>query len=160
MTGQGLHLTILGSGHEQYERLLREQVREYGAKDRVSCVPRVPADEIPSLLREHDVFLFTSTWAEPMARTVMEAMAAGMLVIGSEVGGQMEMLSPGQNALTFPPGSAAALADQIGLAEKDPEMRLRLAEAGRRLAISRFSLDRMVADFEAWLEQRSQEAGG
>jgi glycosyltransferase involved in cell wall biosynthesis len=112
----------------------------------------VPRAEVPAWLSRNDVFLFTSIWAEPMARSVMEAMAAGLLVIGSEVGGQIEMMQHGQNALTYPAGDAAALANAIELAFNDPALRARLAHAGQQLVLERFTLQRMVADFEAWLD--------
>ena len=86
-----------------------------------------------------------------MARSVMEAMAAKLLVIGSEVGGQMEMLQNGVNSLTFSAGDAEGLARQIALALADPELRVRLAAAGQALVLSDFTLDRMVDRIEAWL---------
>lgn len=150
--GDALQLTILGSGHSAYKAALQGFVRQHGIADMVRFVPRVPRTSVPEQLRASDVFLFTSVWPEPMARTVMEAMAAGLLVIGSEVGGQVEMLSAGRNALTFPPGDAEALARQIRAALEQPGLRRSLAEAGRRTVLERFTLVRMADDMEAWLE--------
>ena len=90
-----VELTVLGSGHPDYEASLRSMVAHLGISDRVHFVGRVPRDEVPSWLKRFDVFLFTSSGPEAMARTVMEAMAAGLLVIGSEAGGQVEMLAAG-----------------------------------------------------------------
>ena len=78
-------------------------------------------------------------------------LSAGLLVIGSEVGGQIEMMQHGQNALTYPAGNAVALANEIEVALNDPALRARLARAGQALILERFTLQRMVADFEAWL---------
>ncbi len=55
-----------------------------------------------------------------MARTVMEAMAAGLVVIGSEVGGQKEILCNEVNSLTFQPEDAYGLAKQIQRVIQDP----------------------------------------
>jgi glycosyltransferase involved in cell wall biosynthesis len=147
-----VQLTILGGGHPAYEEQLRAMTAEAGLSDHVHFAGRVPRAEVPAWLSRNDVFLFTSIWAEPMARSVMEAMAAGLLVIGSEVGGQIEMMQHGQNALTYPAGDAAALANAIELAFNDPALRTRLAHAGQQLVLERFTLQRMVADFEAWLD--------
>ncbi len=68
-------------------------VASLGLSKQVEFVRQVPRTEIPQWLGGFDLFLFTSIWPEPMARSVMEAMAAGLLVIGSAVGGQMEMLA-------------------------------------------------------------------
>ena len=149
----GLQLTILGSGHPDYEAKLAQMVVSLGLSEQVKFVRQVPRAEIPQWLGGFDVFLFTSIWPEPMARSVMEAMAAGLLVIGSEVGGQTEMLEHGENALTFPAEDAAALARHIACAQADPALRSRLAQAGQQMVLARFTLDRMVHDVEAYLLQ-------
>lgn len=146
-----VQLTIIGGGHPAYEEQLRAMTTEAGLTDRVQFVGRVPRAEVPAWLNRSDVFLFTSIWAEPMARSVMEAMAAGLLVIGSEVGGQIEMMHHRQNALTYPAGNAVALANEIEVALNDPALRVRLARAGQDMILERFTLQRMVTDFEAWL---------
>ena len=146
-----VQLTIIGGGHPAYEEQLRAMTTKAGLTDRVQFVGRVPRAEVPAWLSRSDVFLFTSIWAEPMARSVMEAMAAGLLVIGSEVGGQIEMMQHEQNALTYPAGNAVALSNQIEVAWNDPALRVRLARAGQDMSLERFTLQRMVTDFEAWL---------
>lgn len=62
-----------------------------------------------------------------MAHTVMEAMAAVLLVIGTRVGGQSEMMDHGQNSLTFQPEDAFELASLIYNILNDPSLRNRLA---------------------------------
>jgi glycogen(starch) synthase len=146
-----LELTILGSGHPQYEASLRALAARLDVADQVHFVGRVPRDEVPFWLRCFDVFLFTSTGPEAMARTVMEAMAVGLLVIGSEVGGQVEMLVNEENSLTFQPEDAVALANHIERVLNEPALLSRLAYAGQQTILERFTLDRMVDDFETWL---------
>jgi len=146
-----IDLTILGSGHPDYEAYLKRIVCDLGVEEKVHFTSRVARTEIPCWLKKFDVFLFTTTGPEPMARTVMEAMAAGMLVIGSRVGGQVEMLSDGENSLTFAAGDALDLAEKIKEAVSQPERSRRLAQAGRRMALEKFTLERMVDDMETWL---------
>lgn len=147
-----MHLSIAGGGHPEYEARLKRRVEELGLGDRVAFRGRVPRAEIAELLAGHDVFLFTSVYEEPIARSVMEAMAAGLSVIGTPVGGQGEMLQDGANALVFSPDDPEGLAACILRLQRDPELRARLAEAGRRTVVERFTLDRMVDEMEAWLE--------
>jgi len=147
-----VHLTILGGGHPEYEAHLRAMVTEKNLHDQVQFAGRVPREEIPALRGRYDVFLFTSIWAEPMARSVMEAMAAGLLVVGSEVGGQVEMLRNGENSLTFQAEEATALADHLERILDNPDLASRLAQAGQRMVLQQFTLERMVDDLEAWLE--------
>lgn len=148
---QRVALTILGSGHPDYEARLRTMVDDLDIGDQVHFAGRVPRSDIPLWMSRFDVFLFTSIWAEPMARAVMEAMAAGLAVIGTEVGGQAEMLRRGQNALTYPAGDASSLAAQIETLIRDPELGADLARNGQSMVLAHFTLNRMVDDLEAWL---------
>jgi glycogen(starch) synthase len=145
-------LTILGSGHPDYEAHLRTMATRLHIDDKIHFAGRVPRHEISSWLGRFDVFLFTSIWAEPMARSVMEAMAAGLLVIGTKVGGQMEMLVDEENGLTFQAGDAEALANHIERVLSEPALLSRLARAGQQMVLQRFTLKRMVDDIEVWLE--------
>jgi glycosyltransferase involved in cell wall biosynthesis len=135
---EGLELTVIGRGHPEYERRLSEMVGNYGLSEQVRFVPQVSRAEIPTWLSRFDAFLFTSIWPEPLARSVMEAMAAGLLVIG----------------LTFDAGDAKSLASRIGEAREQPHHRARLARAGRKLIHDRFTLDRMAQELEQYLLDR------
>jgi len=147
----GVHLTLVGGGHPDYEARLRQQVGELGLGEQVTFYGRVPRAEIPEILAAHDAFLFPSVWEEPIARTVMEAMAAGLAVVGTAVGGQREMLEDGVNALVFVPEDAPGLAECILQLQRDPALRARLAAAGRQTVLERFTLERMVDELEGWL---------
>jgi glycogen(starch) synthase len=149
----GLHLTLVGGGRCDYEARLKERVRKLGLETLVTFHGRVPRDQIPGLLSGADVFLFTSVWEEPIARSVMEAMAAGLAVVGTAVGGQREMLVDGANALVFPPEDADGLAARVLRLQREPDLRTRLTEAGQRTVLERFTLERMVDDMETWLEE-------
>lgn len=146
-----VELTILGRGHPDYVAGLHTQVAELNLQDHVRFQEWIARADVPAMLKAYDVFLFTSTGPEAMARTVMEAMAAGLLVIGSEVGGQVEMLVNGENALTFAAGDAAHLADHVRYLLDAPAQRHRLAQAGQQTVLQRFTLDRMVDNIETWL---------
>jgi glycogen(starch) synthase len=152
------HLTILGSGHPDYEARLRQRVVKLGLQEHVTMHGRVARDQVPSWLGQSDIFLFTSIWPEPMARSVMEAMAAGMLVIGTEVGGQSEMLVHGQNGLTFPADDAEMLADRIAQADSDPEAARRLADNGKQLILTDFVVTRYLDEMERWLQSLLAES--
>ncbi|RIK39244.1 MAG: hypothetical protein DCC55_18650 [Chloroflexi bacterium] len=151
-------LTIIGSGHPAYEAKLRQLVAAHGLDEHVEFIAKIARQEIPAWLGRFDVFLFTSIWPEPMARSVMEAMAAGMLVIGTEVGGQVEMLAHNQNALTFQPEDAETLAAHIAQVARDPALCQRLACAGQKLVLERFTLSRMVCDIEQHLNAVVEKA--
>lgn len=156
--GEGYSLTVVGSGHPDYVARLHDLVERLDLAERVSFVGQVPRTEIPVLLGEFDVFLFTSIYEEPIARTVMEAMAAGLVVVGTTVGGQREMLSDGVNSLVFAPADASGLADRIVELRDAPGLYDRLSQAGRETVLQRFTLDRMVDEIEIWLQSIVDEA--
>lgn len=147
----GVHLVLVGSGHPDYESYLRQKVIELNLCQHVVFQGRVPRSEIPAILVQNDVFLFPSVWEEPIARTVMEAMASGLPVIGTTSGGQREMLIDGVNALVFPPDDPIRLMECILQLRDDFDLRFRLGEAGRQVVQNRFSLERMTENIETWL---------
>lgn len=152
-------LTIVGDGRGDYCARLEALVETHRLRDRVRFAGRVPRAEIPRWLEQADVFLFPSIWPEPIARSVMEAMAAGLLVIGSEVGGQLEMMRHGENALTFAPGNAAQLAEHIGTALREPARVERIAAAGRATVLRDFDIERTMLEMESWLESIAMNRG-
>lgn len=147
----GQKLTILGGGEADYTKKLSRMVSDLGLVEDVEFVPSVARDEMPVWLAKFDIYLFTSIWPEPMARSVMEAMSSGLLVIGTRVGGQSEMLIDNENSLTFQAGDAEDLAEKISMAFADPDLYMRLSASGQRMILEKFSLERMVDSIEAYL---------
>lgn len=146
-----VHLTILGTGHPQYIASLRQFTATHNLQTRVTFRDSVPRSEMPQVLSQHDVLLFPSIYAEPLARIVMEAMAMGLVVIGTTTGGTGELLVEGKTGLTFPPEDVKALSDQLIRLAEDRRLGDHLIEAGRRAIEQRFTLDRMVEQLEAYL---------
>jgi glycogen synthase len=146
-----IELTIIGKGHPYYENLLQRLAEELEVNQSINFIGWVPKNDINQILQQHNVFLFTSIWPEPMARSVMEAMAAGLLVIGTEVGGQVEMLENGHNSLTFRAGDSEGLATQIMKVLNCPSLVNTLGENGRKMVSEKYSLERMADDIEKYL---------
>ena len=154
MHGQaGVSLTIAGAPHDAaYAERLRAQVAASPLRDAITFLGAQSRDRIQEIYREHDSLSFPSCWDEPFAITPLEAMAAGLLVVGTPAGGSREVFEDGVNALTFAPGDAAACAAQLQRALDDPALAARLAKRGRETIQHRFTLDRMVDQLESGLE--------
>jgi len=145
-----MELTILGSGHPDYETQLCEMVRAMDLERSVRFVKKVPREHVPDILRKFDVFLFTSIWPEPFARTVLEALAAGLVVIAANVGGTPELFEHGYDAsLLFPAEDAEALAERIARVSASHGLRNRLAVLGRQLVSERFTSAHLADAIEA-----------
>lgn len=149
----GLQLAIVGSGDASYERRLRDLATTLEVDRYVSFLGAHPKEAMPTVYRGADVFLFTSIWPEPFGRVVVEAMASGLVVVGTATGGASEILADEETALVFEPGDAAGLADRIERLARHLPLRQRLAECGRERAVDRFDIQRMTSEIEGFLEQ-------
>jgi len=146
-----VELTILGRGHPSYVARLHAMIAGSGLKDRVHFEDWIARSDVPYMLKQHQVLLFTSTGPEAMARTVMEAMAAGLAVVGSCVGGQKEMLIHEENSLPFAPGDAEQLSRHVRRLLDEPHLLCRISKAGQQAVLAQFTLARMVTEVESWL---------
>jgi glycogen(starch) synthase len=145
-------LMVLGRGHPGYEASLHTMVEKMNLGDYVTFHKPVSRDQMPALLRQFDVLVFPSIYEEPLARMTQEAMASGLVVVGTTTGGTKEILVDGQNGLTFAPENAEDLSEKIARLVTDPDLRCRLAKAGRQTVVEKFSIDRTVKEIEAYLQ--------
>jgi glycosyltransferase involved in cell wall biosynthesis len=114
----------------------------------VSLHDPYPKEKMGELYANADIFLFTSIWQEPFGRVLVEAMASGVVVIGTATGGSGEILLDGKTGLTYPPGDSEALAERIFSLYSDRKMYDLLSSEGRKFAIEKFSIERMVNEIE------------
>src|SRR5215207_9286382 len=149
-TGQ-VHLTLVGSGHPDYEAALRHLVKRKGLDDYVTFHSPVSKDEMPALLQQFDILIFPSIYEEPLARMTQEAMVSGLVVIGTTTGGTKEILRDGETGFTFAPEDADGLARQVTRLILDPDLCNHVAEAGRQMVLENFTLGKMVQEIEAYL---------
>ena len=152
-------LDLIGSGPPGYERLLKEMVLRDGLARSVSFRGSVPRSQMAATLAQYDVLVFPSEWEEPSARIVMEAMAVGLVVLGTTTGGTGEALVDGETGLTFPPGDAVALATQIRRLLDDRELRHCLIRAARKRVEEKFTFQRMVNELENYLQSMTSKDG-
>ena len=104
----------------------------------VEFVGPVPPDRVDDFLARLDVLVMPSL-SEGMPMAVLQAMASGLPVVGTAVGGTAELVRPGTSGLLVPPGDSAALADALAELAGDPERRRRMGEAGRAIVESQFT---------------------
>ena len=146
-----IHLTLVGSGHPDYETFLRDLVERGRLQDFVTFHKPVSKDKMPAILQQFDILIFPSIYEEPLARMTQEAMASGLVVVGTTTGGTGEILRHGETGLTFEPEDADGLAEQVTRLIIDPDLCCRLAQAGRQIVLENFTLDKMVKEIEAYL---------
>ncbi len=145
-------LTVVGDGDLNYAGQLRALVREKQLEAYVEFCRAQPKQAMPQLYGQTDIFLFTSIWQEPFGRVLIEAMAAGAVVVGSPTGGAAEILVDDENALTFTPGDAHELAAQVMRLAAAPALRQRLVATAQKTAHEKFDIVRMTTEIEAYLQ--------
>lgn len=104
--------------------------------------------DVAGVLRDSDVFVLPSLM-EAFPNALMEAMAAGLPVVATEVGGIPELIEHDRNGLLVPPGRPDALAGALLALIDDPARADRLAAAARTTVEQRYSFDQMVREFES-----------
>jgi glycosyltransferase involved in cell wall biosynthesis len=114
---------------------LREIVRFAGARN---------TDQVREAMRGADIFCLSSRW-EGMAGSVMEAMACGLPVVGSDVNGIAELVEDGRTGYLVPARRADLLADALERLAIDRDEAVTLGAAGRERMCRDFGVDRMVA---------------
>ena len=124
------HWIVVGEGPQR--STIEAEIERHGVAGRVHLTGEIP--DARRVLREFDVFAFTSP-NEPLGTSVLDAMAAGVPVVGADAAGVREILKPVHDAegpCLFAPGDAAALADAVRRLRDEPALRKAIVAAQRR----------------------------
>lgn len=122
-----IQLDIFGVVQEMAGEEYRHRLRALaGTDDRVSFQQPIPSDQVVAKLRDYDLLAVPSQWLETGPRVILEAFAAGIPVIGSNLGGIAELVQHGVNGLLIEPRSIECWADAIRSVCLFPEVSNRL----------------------------------
>jgi len=118
-----------------------------GIGDAVGLTGWIGTAEKRSLMNRAAVFVLPS-YAEGLPMSLLEAMAAGLPVVATEVGGIPDVVSDGANGFLFRPGASARLERLLRRLMRDPRLGERIAMAARETVRLRFSADRVLAQLD------------
>ncbi len=139
---------ILGDGPEK--EILKLQARSYKLEAHVNFFGTIPYEKISDYLAQADVFVRPSR-SEGLGSAFLDAMAAGLPIIGTPVGGIPDFLKDGETGLFARPDDADDLAEKIEHLLNDGALRQRLVENGKKLVEEHYDwhgiADRMYALF-------------
>jgi len=140
------HLRLLGSGPQR--EALAAQTEQLGLTDRVTFDAQIASVDVPPYYHQLDVLALPSltrpNWKEQFGRVLVEAMASGVPVVGSDSGAIPGVV--GDGGLIVPEGDATALADALRTLMDDPAQRASLAAQGRQRVIDHFTHAQVAAD--------------
>jgi len=144
-------LLVIGDGVERPR--LERLTSKLGLRERVLFLGAQPPEKMPALLASADAFLFPTERDEAAPLVLPQAMACGLPVIASTLGGITEVIDrPGENGVLIPPGDLPALVETATRVYKDEELRRRLAAGALTRARDAYTLERMVASTVAVYE--------
>ena len=148
---QGIHfeLTLAGDPNSGTGDLMRREVIRRGLTEVVRFAGQVA--DMAALLREHEVFVLPSE-SEGLPLCILEAMACGLAVVATRVGGIPEIVEEGKNGLLVDPGEPAQLTESLQKLIGSEELRRELGEAGAQRVARHFSfrecVERIVEGYE------------
>ncbi|MGW2488521.1 glycosyltransferase family 4 protein [Streptomyces sp. NPDC001606] len=139
-------LTLVGSGDAVPDH--RAHAERLGIADRVHTPGQFTGDDLVGALQQAAVVVLPSrSEAESFGMVLIEAMACGTPVVGSDVGGIPHVIDPGTNGLLVPPGDPAALADALVSLLGDGHLADRLGATGRQTAVQRYAWPALTARY-------------
>ncbi len=142
------HLLIMGEGEERQPLL--DRIRALGLEQSVSLAGFVP--DARRYLTGADIFIMPSL-KEGLPYAIMEAMAAGLPVIATSVGGIPDLIEPGIHGMLVPPRDERALAEAITTLITEPDLRHAYGSRARQRAEQTFKMEAMTARTFALYDQ-------
>lgn len=140
--GQRVLLVLLGEG--ELRRGLEQLTFQVGVAEHVRFLGWRP--DVARIMAACDIFCLPSR-NEGMGKVLVEAMAMGIPLIASDIGGIRDIVRPGENGILAPVGDIQAWTEAIARLSGDPELRGRMGNAGRRLA-PRYSSEEMIKSID------------
>lgn len=153
LDGVDWSLLLVGDGEMRPE--IQRTVERNGWNDRVHLTGYVPQEKVPKYLRAMDSFVLgsktTDEWIDTFPRSIVQAMACQVPVIGSDSGAIPFQIN--DSGLIFPEGNISELRDRLTELATDPELRADLGEAGRQESVGRFGQKTLADNFYKVIKQ-------
>ena len=152
--GKSFHCDIIGEG--PLENQLRGQIDELCLQNNVELPGAKPQTQLRRRLAAANVFVLPSMidpdgGMDNLPTVIMEAMATGLPVVSTNLGGIPEMVIENETGFLVQPGDAAAMSDAIQKVINDPSAAARLGQSGYDRARSLFSIEKNVRELCALL---------
>lgn len=135
-------LVVIGSGPD--EGRMKNLVLKIGIDNNVRFLGH--RSKVARHYQASDIFVFPS-YAEGMPNSLLEAMACGLPVIASRIGGVVDVVEDGKSGILFEPGNVHELASAMSKLLNDAELRQRLGDEARKRIVGNFSIDKIADEY-------------
>ncbi len=135
-------------GETSERERLRSSITDLGLQDRVRLRGQLEPADVLTALQQSDVLLHTSL-SEGLPNSVLEAMACGLAVVATDVGGTREAVRDGIEGFLVPARDIGATVSALRALWQEPELRARMGVAGRARVEAEFTVERQI---DRWVE--------
>ena len=147
-----VHLMLAGGTFQtDYAQHLRQFCTNHGLNEHVDFLPQLNREQLARFFQLNHVCVFPSLHPEAFGIVAAEAMASGLALVSTGVGGASELFEDGISGLHYPAGNSTALAERLERLAYHPELLLSLQRKGKERVIRHFSVDASVNQLEALL---------
>jgi len=138
-----MRFVVAGGGAPEFVERVRAEIDSGDGAERFHLIP--PRASTTELLAASDLACLCTTTPDPLPRTVLEAMAAGLPVVAFRSGGTPEMVLDGKSGLLVDVGDVEGLAGAMARLAGDAALRKSMGAAGRTRAVESFSVERHLS---------------
>lgn len=150
-------LTIAGNGDHDYAQSLERVAADLGVADDVLMMGRVDYEQICQMYRDHDIFVYASSWDEPFGLAHLEAMASGCPVLSTDCGGPTEYLVHEENSIIIEKDNPRKMAESIQWLLHNAVLRKRMVEQARKLVELKFNARMCFDQMETFLKKSARK---
>ena len=148
MNPSQLKLLIVGDGIEKEN--LKDQIKEYASKGNILFLGK--RTDVPSLLRLSHIFVLPTLF-EGMSNALMEAMAASLPVITTDIEENRELVKNNETGILVPVQNSDTLLEALEKLTQDPLLRVKLAQSGQAFIQENFSLEKISSNWNDLLKR-------
>jgi len=149
---QDFHVMILGEPVEsRFLYQMQASIENAGLEEKFHFLGKQPQDAMPGYLKQMDIFISPSHH-EPFARSILEAMAMCLPVVGTNSGGTPEAVIHNKTGLITKTGIPGTIAEALRKLFADPELRKSMGQAGRERVLEQFTVKQYVSNIQALYE--------
>ncbi len=141
---------MLAGGNFQgnYLSQMEQFCSSHGLQNQVRFLSQLNRDQLARFFRLNHVCVFPSIYPEAFGIVAAEAMASGLALVSTAVGGAAELFEDGISGLAYPPGDCTALANKLEKLAKNPTLLVNLQQAGAKRVKQQFSVNASAKKLE------------
>jgi glycosyltransferase involved in cell wall biosynthesis len=149
-----VHFVMIGDGELRHE--VEARIRQHGLEQRITLLGWQNIEVMPEIYRNLDVVVLTSLW-EGLPRVFAEAMATGLPIVATSVGGAREAVIDGETGFLFQPHDVEGMANAVLNLVVDPDLRKRMGTSGKERVVEfdvRTAISGLESEYRKCLESR------